>query len=140
MRKWIAGSVGLREEVNQVASDRIDAIGGNHVAGKCRPNKTARPRGIGAAGERIVNGDELARLVSRAREVTLPFEHGRHTSGADHSLYPAHALIRNEEERSILAVVQMWDHNGATGAAAELVEPERRLGLPTKIHKEIRSA
>ncbi len=140
MCKWVAWGVGLREKLHQIAGHRIDAVGGNDVSGKGGANEIARRGGIGAVGERIVNGHQLAGLVPRIGEIALPFERRRHTSRTDQSLYPAQALIRNEEESSVLAVVEMRDNNRSTPGAAELVEAACRLTQSAQVHEEILGA
>src|SRR5258705_353879 len=97
-------------------------------------------RVIVTVGERIVNGHELAGLVPRIGEIALPFERSRHPSRTDQSLYPAQALIRKEEESSVLAVVEMRDDNRSAPGAAELVEAVGRLTQSAQVHEEILGA
>lgn len=119
----VVAARGQRSHAVQVPRQRTLAAGGNPVAGEGLPGPGTR-----VGGERIIERDPAADAIDQSAEVPLPEFGSRHRDIAGRRLAQLVALVGEEEERAVAAVVQLGDPDGAAERGAEFVAHQvRRL-------------
>ena len=88
---------------------RADSIDGNLVVGKRRALQST-----GLGGVWIVNDLLDASAIDQSAEVAISHGHCRHSYQLVGGLTQREALIREEEERPVSAIINLWDKDGAT--------------------------
>src|SRR5262249_18352657 len=95
--------------IEQAPRDGVEPAGGNRISRESRADKSPGAGGIGNGSKRIVDHDQLTRLVARLREVALPLPECRKRAARGQGTRPSKTLVGREEKRSVASFVHAGD-------------------------------
>ena len=126
------------EEIEHLLRERVEPGRRNAVIGELVADVAAGAGGIGPGGQRVVDADQVAAAIERARKVAGTLGRRRHGHIKVVGRALRHFFPVDEEERAVAAVVDLRQVHRSAGGDAEFVAAECGLLQPLAIRRPAR--